>query len=158
MPVLHLTDAVTSPILWHRGEYIRLSRDLLGPLAVAQPYTDRTPVLTDGNLESSWASEDASVEHWVEVHFRSLATVSRVVLHWPESQGRFCASKRYRVEGNTGDRWEVLVESAPTSARPWTVHDLNHPAKLSGLRVVQPPGGGSLDHPNRLWLSEIECQ
>ena len=73
-------------------------------------------------------------------------------------RGRFCSSKRYRVEGNTGNRWEVLADSAPTSARPWTVHDLNHPAKLSGLRVVQPPGGGSLDHPNRLWLSEIECQ
>ena len=71
VPVFHPTDDATPPILWYRGDDLRLRRDLLGPLVVATPYTDETPLLGDGNLETGWASSDEPREHRVEVVFAS---------------------------------------------------------------------------------------
>jgi hypothetical protein len=156
VPVLHLVDDATPPILWYAGEDMRLRRDMLGPLCVAKAYTNRTPVLSDGNLESAWASDDSDREHWVELTLPEETRMDRIVLHWPELRNRLRTSTTYGIDGLVDGSWQPLdrVESNPE--RPWTVHDLE-PASLTALRIVQPPGGGSAEHPNRLWLSQVEC-
>lgn len=156
VPVLHLVDEGTQPILWYAGEDMRLRRDMLGPLCVAKPYTDRTPLLTDGNLESAWASDDTEREHWVEITLPEETRIGRVALHWPEWRSRFRTSKAYRIEGLADRSWRSLAEVQSNPERPWTVHDVE-PSQLAALRIVQPPGGGSPEQPNRLWLSQVEC-
>ena len=156
VPVLHLVDEMTPPILWYAGEDMRLRRDMLGPLCVAKPYTDRTPLLTDGNLESAWASEDTKREHWVEVTMPKETVVERIVLHWPEWRDRLRTSTTYRIDGLVDGSWRPLADARSNPERPWTVHDVE-PSLLAAFRIVQPAGGGSAEHLNRLWLSQIEC-
>lgn len=156
VPVFHPVDEQTEPILWYRGDDLRLRRDLLGPLVVANPYTDVTPLLGDGNLESGWASTDEPCEHRVEIAFAEAATIDVVALHWPEWRSRARTSRAYRLEGRANGDWQPLVEVRENPERPWTVHELA-PCRLEGLRIVQPAGGGSAEYPNRLWLTQVEC-
>lgn len=156
VPALHPTDASTPPILWYRGEDMRLRRDLLGPLVVATPYTDRTPLLSDGNLESGWASSDEPREHWVEATLAEPAEVAVVALHWPEWRSRSRTSRAYRLEGLVDGIWELLAETRDNPERPWTAHELE-PRRLAALRIRQPRGGGFEEHENRLWLTQVEC-
>lgn len=156
VPVFHPTDEATPPILWYRGEDLRLRRDLLGPLVVATPYTDETPLLGDGNLETGWASSDEAREHHVEAVFAEPSTVAVVALHWPEWRSRHRTSAAYRVEGRSGSSWKLLAEVRDNPVRPWTAHELE-PRQIDALRIVQPAGGGFPEHPNRLWLTQLEC-
>jgi hypothetical protein len=155
IPALHLTDAATEPILWHRGEDMRLRPDMLGPMVVATPYRDRTPLLTDGNLETGWASLDTSAEHWVEITLPHATEVSRIALHWPEWRHSYRTSRTYRIEGLADGEWTALCEVDENPERAWSVHDLE-PLLLDAVRIVQPPGGGFPEHSNRLWLTQVE--
>lgn len=155
IPALHLTDAVTEPVLWYRGEDMRLRPELLGPMVVAAPYTDRTPLLTDGNLQSGWASQDTPEPHWAEIVLPEPVAVSRVALHWPEWRRRYRTSSTYALEGLVDGEWVGLCDVDENPERPWTVHDLE-PRPIEGVRVAQPPGGGFPEHSNRLWLTQIE--
>jgi hypothetical protein len=155
IPALHLTDAQTEPILWHRGEDMRLRPDLLGPMVVASTFHDDVKLLTDGNLQTGWASQDTPAEHWVEVALPEPADVARVVLHWPEWRRAYRTSRVYRVEGLTDGRWTTLAEATDNPERAWTVHDLA-PVRVEAVRIVQVPRGGFAEHPDRLWLTQIE--
>lgn len=155
IPALHLVDEHTPPILWYHGEDLRLRPDLLGPLVVAHPWTDRTPVLTDGNLETGWASSDEPVEHHVEISFGGPVAVSRIVLHWPLWQSKYRSSAGFRIRAGQGGRWTVLINVKDGRETPWSVHDLKT-TKLTALRIEQPIGRGHPDHPERLWLSQVE--
>ncbi len=155
IPALHLTDADTEPVLWHRGEDMRLRPDLLGPMVVAATYTDRTPLLTDGNLLTGWASQDTPGEHQVEVRLPEPAPVSRVVLHWPEWRYHYRSSRAYALEGLAGGEWVALANVEKNDERAWTVHDFEL-RTLEAVRVVQRRGGGFPEHADRLWLTQIE--
>jgi hypothetical protein len=156
VPVAHPLDEKTGPILWHRGSDNRLQPHLMGPVVVAQPWTDRTPVLTDGNLRTGWASADTLDEHVAEVGLTEPHLVGRVVLHWPEYRLRYQTSAAYRLDGRDGDgRWSTVAKVSELSEAPYTVHDIA-PTQLVAVRVVQEPGGGSENFPNRLWLNQIE--
>ena len=154
-PALHLTDERTAPILWYHGEDMRLHPYLLGPMVVATPYSTQTPRLTDGNLATAWASADSPVAHWVRLHWPLPITVQRIVLHWPEWRRHYRCSRCYRLEARSGDLWVELAAVVDNPERPWTVHDIA-PTELTELRVVQERGGGFRDHPDRLWLAQIE--
>lgn len=156
VPVLHPVDDRTPPILWYRGEDMRLRRDLLGPLVVATPHTDMTPLLTDGNLESGWASSDEAREHWADATLTAATSIGLVALHWPEWRGRWRTSRAYRLEGRASGTWELLADVRDNSERPWTVHEIE-PRPLTALRIRQSPGGGFVEHENRLWLTQVEC-
>jgi len=155
IPALHLTDAVTEPILWYRGEDMRLRTDLLGPMVVANPYTERTPLLTDGNLQTGWASEDRPEQHWVEILLPDGVEVSRIALHWPEWRHHYRTSRGYAIEGLAEGDWTILCEVDGNPERAWSAHDIE-PRALEGVRIVQPRGGGFPDHPDRLWLTQVE--
>lgn len=156
IPALHLTDERTPPILWYHGEDLRLHPYLLGPMVVATPFSDETLRLTDGNLQTAWASADGPGEHWVEITFPAPTLVQRVVLHWPEWRERYRTSQRYRLEARRGGAWTELMTVEENPERPWTVHDIA-PTEVEALRVVQPPGGGFPEHAGRLWLAQVEA-
>lgn len=154
-PVLHLTDDLTPPILWHGGEDMRLRPDLLGPLVVATPYRDQITLLTDGLLRRGWASADTDTHHWAEFALPEDVDACRAVLHWPEWQRHYRTSRTYRLDARIAGVWRPLIEVHRNPERAWTVHDFP-PIRLDGLRITQPPTGGFPDHPHRLWLTQVE--
>ena len=127
---------------------MRLRPDLLGPMVVATPHTDRTPLLTDGNLSTGWASQDTAGDHWAEITFPEPTEIGRVALHWPEWRDH------YRT-GLSGGEWSPLVQVDDNPERAWSVHVFER-RPLEGLRIVQPRDGGFPEHSNRLWLTQIE--
>ncbi|GGM02898.1 discoidin domain-containing protein [Dactylosporangium sucinum] len=153
--VAHLTDARTAPILWHRGSDLRLQPHLMGPVVVAGPYQDTTPILTDGNLRTGWASSDAETGHWAEVTLPGPRVLGRVVLHWPEYALYYRASQQYRIEARIDGAWRTVAEVAQPVEAPYSLHDLDA-VVVTAVRVVQPAGGGFREHPNRLWLNQVE--
>lgn len=155
VPVAHLTDAATDPIVWHRGSDMRLQPHLMGPVVVANPYTDRVTLLTDGNTRTGWASSDDAVEHRVELTFAGPARIGRVGLVWPEYAGYYRTSRRIRIEAELAGEWRELVTAEIEPEGPFTLHEFE-PVTTARLRVVQPVGGGYPDHPNRLWLNQVD--
>lgn len=156
VPVLHLTDERTPPILWHDGDDLRLHAHFMGPMVVAKLATDRTGVLTDGSDATAWASSDGLAPHHVEIEFPAPVDVRRVALVWPEVAGAFATSTRYRVDVRAGSgQWTEGLTVDSQYERAWSVHDLAADG-VDAIRVVQQPGGGAPATPNRLWLSQVE--
>lgn len=155
VPVAHLTDAATEPIIWHRGSDMRLQPHLMGPVVVANPYSDRVTVLTDGNIRTGWASNDEPVQHQVEITLAGERTVGRVGLVWPEYAGYYRTSRRIRIDARVDGQWREVVTAEIDPEGLVTLHEFT-PITATGLRVVQPAGGGYPAHPNRLWLNQID--
>jgi hypothetical protein len=153
----HLVDDTATPLLWHRGSDNRLQPHLMGPVVVAQPYTDVTPVLTDGNRRTSWASSDSSAAHTVEIALAGPRLLGRAVLHWPEYLLSYHSSATYRLDTRDGDdgAWEPWVEVTSGPETPYSVHDASA-RRATHVRLVQPAGGGSAAFPERLWLTQVE--
>lgn len=153
--VAHLVDEHTQPILWHRGSDLRLQPHLMGPVVVAGPYRDDTPVLTDGVLRTGWASDDGDREHWVEVTLPGPRVLGRIALHWPEYRMYYRTSAIYRIEAYVDGDWTELLSADQPVEAPYVVHDVD-PTVVTAVRLVQPVGGGFREHPQRLWLNQIE--
>jgi hypothetical protein len=153
--VAHLTDARTPPILWYDGWDMRLNPYLLGPICVAQPFTATTGVLTDGNFESAWASEDDPREHWIELELPEPRQISRVALYWPEFDGRYQTARRLVVSVRSDGQWVVLDDVERDAEAPLTVCRFT-PIRADAIRISQPAAGGSEGYPNRMWLCQIE--
>lgn len=153
--VAHLVDDRTDPILWHSGSDNRLQPHLLGPVVVAQPYQDSTPVLTDDNLHTSWSSAETDAQHSVVVTLPGTRMLASVVLHWPEYRTRYRTSRTYRVQALVDGRWTTFADVADQREAPYTLHE-HHAGSADAVRVVQEPGGGSEEFPSRLWLCQVE--
>lgn len=155
VPVAHLVDAATEPIIWHRGSDLRLQPHLMGPVVVAQPYSDQVPVLTDGNELTGWASADTAAEHWVDIALPAAVTVGRLGLLWPDYRGYYRTSRRLRLDALVDGQWITVSDIENDPEGPCTLHELL-PTTTRRLRLVQPPGGGSRQHPDRFWLNQVE--
>lgn len=155
VPVAHPIDAATEPILWHRGSDLRLQPHLMGPVVVATPYTDRLKLLTDGNLQTGWASADTAAEHWVHITLPGERLLDRIAFHWPEHASLYRTSRRLRIETHVDDRWVQVAGVDICPEGPFTLHELPM-LRTRELRIVQPAGGGHLLHPDRLWLNQVK--
>lgn len=155
VPIAHLVDDSTPPILWHRGSDQRLQPHLMGPVVVAQQWRDTTPVPIDGNLLTGWSSDDKG-PHFVELALAGRRSVGRVVLHWPEYRNLYHSSRNFALEGRGLDgAWHTLHKVEAGKEAAFTV--LNFEAReVCGVRLVQPEAGGSVSFPDRLWLNQIE--
>lgn len=153
--VAHLVDEATEPILWHGGSDLRLQPHLMGPVVVAQSYRDTVKVLTDGNRRTGWASDDSSAEHWVEIRLAGPRSIGRIALTWPEYATLYRTSTRFSLEAEVDGTWQTLADVEREIEAPFTVHDVG-PVTASAVRLRQPAGGGSREHPDRLWLNQIE--
>ena len=153
--VAHLTDASTAAVIWHRGSDLRLQPHLMGPVVVANPYSDEVMLLTDGNDRTGWASADSTTGHWVQISLPGDRMVGRIAFAWPEHSAVYRTSRRLRVEAEVDGGWVQLAEIEIDPEGPFTLHDL--PATWTRrIRVVQPVNGGHLLHPDRLWLTQVE--
>jgi hypothetical protein len=155
VPVAHLLDDATPPIVWHQGSDLRLQPNLMGPVVVATPYTDLIRILTDGNTDTGWASSDNAEEHWVEVTLVKEQMLGQVALHWPEYATRYRTSRRIRIDALIGDGWQPLSTLEIHQEGPFTLHTFG-PLLARAIRIVQSPGDGHPAHPNRLWLNQVE--
>lgn len=153
--VAHLTDESTEPILWHEGSDLRLQPHFMGPIAVGTPYHDTVKVLTDGNRTTGWASDDSPGGHWVELRFPDARSVGRIALTWPEYVLLYRTSTRFALEAEVDGAWRTLAEVEREIEAPFTVHDVE-PVTATAVRLSQPAGGGFREHPDRLWLNQIE--
>jgi hypothetical protein len=153
--VAHLTDALTPPILWYDGWDMRLNPYLLGPICVAQPFTPTTGVLTDGNFETAWASEDDPREHWIELELPEPRPISRIALYWPEYGGRYQTARRLAVSIRSDGQWILLDEIDQETEAPLTECRFE-PVRVDAIRIVQATASGSKAYPNRMWLNQIE--
>jgi hypothetical protein len=153
--VAHLTDASTEPVIWHRGSDLRLQPHLMGPVVVANPYSDEVTLLTDGNDRTGWASVDAATEHWVQISLSGDRRIDRIAFEWPEYAGVYRSSRRLRVEAEVDGCWTRLSDIVIDPEAPFTLHEV--PVTMARrIRIVQPIGGGHSLHPNRLWLTQVE--
>ena len=109
---------------------------------------------SNGKPETSWASEDADREHWVDFRWSTAQTVAAVKAYWCE--GRFrTTSRQFRVETLADNEWVIQAE-VKQNEQP-LCNLVQFPAVVTnGLRLVQPRGGGCADRPNVLWVSEVE--
>lgn len=153
--VAHPVDEATAPILWHRGSDNRLQRHLMGPVVVAQPWTDRTDVLVDGNIDTSWASSDAEGAKALTVRLAGPRLVAAGSLHWAQHACVYHSSRAVTVDVLTpaGD-WQRVWEMSEPRERGFSAF-VFEPIVATAVRVTQPPGGGSVGHPDRLWLSQV---
>ncbi|NLJ26238.1 MAG: hypothetical protein GX354_12590 [Firmicutes bacterium] len=153
--IVHYVDESTSPILWWFGDDMIPRPDLMGPIHVAKPYKDYTPVLNDGRLDTAWASSDAVSEHWAQVEWAQAVDATDVVIHWADRGIAFRTSRRYDVEIKGPDGWKLVQEGTENGEKPWSHHTFPR-QKILALKVRQLPGGGHFEYPNRLWLRQIQ--
>jgi hypothetical protein len=155
VPVAHLIDAQTERIIWHRGSDMRLQPHLMGPVVVATPYSDRVDLLVDGNIRTGWASSDEPVEHRVDIVLAGERQIGRVGLVWPDYAGSYRTSRRIRIDACVNGQWRQVVVAEIDPEAPVTLHEFAS-VSASRLRIRQPAGGGHTEHPNRLWLNQVD--
>ena len=153
--VAHLTDVSTEAVIWHRGSDLRLQPHLMGPVVVANPYSDEITLLTDGNNRTGWASEDSATEHWVQVSLPGDRVIDRIAFEWPEYAGLYRSSRTLRAEAEVDGGWTQLAEIRIDPEGPFTMHELPV-TRTRRVRIVQPVSGGHALHPDRLWLTQVE--
>lgn len=152
--IAHLVDDQTEPILWWFGEDMVWRHHLMGPVHVAKPYKNQTRILHDGRLHTAWASSDAATDHWIEISWPEAVTVSTVIIHWADRQG-FQTSRKYRVEVWQNETWRTVSASEFNQEHAWNRHDFDD-IETTRVRIVQPPGGGSIRNPNVLWVRQVQ--
>ncbi|MBX9471921.1 transglutaminase-like domain-containing protein [Microcella sp.] len=156
VPIAHPVDEIATPILWHRGSDNALQPHLMGPVVVAQPFTNEAPVLTDGNLRTAWASDDSGRAQTASIRFPGPRAVGQIAIHWGERGDFYESSQVFRIEVESIDGGrEVVLHEAAGQERPYTF--VEFPGMLAiGIHIVQAAGGGSPRYPNRLWLRQLE--
>lgn len=155
VPIAHLTDDQTEPILWWYGEDMVWRHHFMGPVHVAKPYKDETIVLNDGRLHTAWASNNSPTEHWIEVSWPEDVNISTVVIHWADRLGGFQTSTSYQIEVWEAGVWKVVASLDSNTQRGWNVHDFPE-VVTSKLRVVQRAGGGYVENPHIMWVRQVE--
>ena len=153
--VAHLVDDDTPPILWWYGEDMVWRHHLMGPVHVAKPYKQVTPVLNDGRLHTAWASDDLPVDHWVEIQWPKPQEVSCVVLHWADRNGVVRTSREYRIEVLWDQKWQMVAEVSGNREQSWNVHQFPT-VSTTRVRVLQPAGCGHALHPDMMWLRQVQ--
>ena len=155
--VVHWTDDHAPPLIYWDGSDMRHWPGILGPSWAGRADDGMTALLTDGDLDTAWASSDDPVPHWAEARLPRPALLDEIVLTWPIIRGSDRPSRRLTMQGLIEDRWEDLNgdcegRRGATSLRPRSVQ------KVAALRILQDPGGGHAATPNRLWLAQIEIR
>jgi hypothetical protein len=107
--------------------------------------------------KANWASaEGDDLRHELHVRLGSPTTGGRLRILWANDNGRWHASKAYRVEvkADPNAGWELLAEET-ANAR----HDVSYPlpaTPIAAIRIVQSPGGGGAARPGLMWVAQLE--
>lgn len=145
----------TDSLLLEPGVSIKV--DSIFPGYTTKPINDGI-IDTEGFVwnESACASAEISTPHWVEITFPKPVSISSVVIHWGEDQGKYFVSNQYKIEYWKDEDWSLLAEiKAPNTAEKFNKHTFN-PAVTDKIRIWQDYSGGSEARPDLLWLREVE--
>lgn len=155
VPIAHPVDDHTAPILWHRGSDNRLQPHLMGPVVVAQPWSNRTDVLSDGNYSTSWASDESPTEKSVTIRLAGPRLIASGAVHWAVHADVYHTSRDFMVDVLLPNgEWRRVHRASSDDERGLSAF-VFEPVVAQALRIVQPVGGGSAAHPHRLWLSQV---
>lgn len=102
------------------------------------------------------ATTEGEEPHWVQVSFPAQRPVSRVVVYWASEEGATYTSQRFEMQLIVADAWQTVatVEEAETAAFSAVEFERT---EATGVRIVQPPGGGPAQRPGLLWVAEVEA-
>lgn len=153
-PILHWVDDETPWILWWEGEDLRHRPQIIGPVGVSWPYSNQTPVLTDQNMASCWASSDLPEPHFVEFLWEEPQKLTTVEILWAGCWGRYFNSTNFVLEVMVDDQWKQVAKISQSAEKAVDCISLGT-IETQRLRLWQPAGGGSPEFPHRLWIAEI---
>jgi len=152
--VLHWVDDQTPSMLWWQGEDLHHRPTIIGPIAISWPFSNKTPVINDNNMVSSWASSDDPIEHWVELAWKEPQIIQHIEILWAKYWGNYFNSCHIQLFAWVDQSWQLVKEIMQDEERVVNIFDLDQ-IYTSRLRFCQPTGGGSLQYPNRIWIAEI---
>lgn len=134
-----------------------------------------------GGPSTTWASDQSTQAHWVEINFGGDYTVEGVKLYWAWNSFRseWAVSQQFQVQYWNGSSYQNIVSvntgdtlSFVTTQDTVTAHTGNAvtytsndscvtaigftPVTTSRIRVYQPGNMGSVNYPTIMWLSEFE--
>ncbi|MFW5868276.1 MAG: discoidin domain-containing protein [Armatimonadota bacterium] len=101
-------------------------------------------------------TEESAEPHWVQVSFPGERPLSRVVVYWAIEDGSVYSSRQFEVQLLVDDAWQTVAEIEETEAATVSRVDFDE-AQATAVRVMQPPGGGSAERPNLMWVTEVEA-
>lgn len=133
------------------------SADSLYPQYRLDPINDGLQVYAgDDFTRRATATEESDAPHWVQVTFPGERPLERVIVYWAAEGGTVYCSRRFAVQALIGEQWQPVAEVTRSEPGYVSVVDFE-PVQASGVRIVQPPGMGSAERPNLLWVAEVEA-
>lgn len=152
--ILHWVDDRTPWMLWWEGEDLHHRPSIIGPMVISWPYSNSTPVITDGNMVSTWASSDEPVEHWVELAWDEPLELNRIEILWAKYWESYFNSRSFVLQAWLNGSWETIACISTDQEKAIDVLKTSK-IKTGRIRLWQGQGGGSEKYPNRLWIAEI---
>ncbi len=152
--ILHWMDEHTPPILWWEGEDLRHRPQIIGPVGISCPYTNSTPVLTDLNVATHWASSEEAEEHWVELAWDEQKNISCVQILWAKCWGHYYTSCEYEIQAWQDSEWRTVFAYQGQNEKMFDICEFEM-IVTNKIRLVQNIHGGSSEFPERLWIAEI---
>lgn len=150
------TDTVITLILISDSAYVTVSGTYPGYSIIA--INDRV-VDPRGGIGTTWASDQSSSPHWVEMDFGYPKTPSRVKIHWAwnSSNSSWMCSEQYYVQYyDTYSNSYVdlaFVDNNPVDST--TTSDFP-PVRTNRIRYFQPADMGPPNYSSILWVTEME--
>jgi len=104
----------------------------------------------------SWASEDNTSDHWIEVDFGQLRKVSEVVVYWTWYRGTPYLPKESEVRIEAGGEWVKLDAKRIDGKGENCISTFRfRPIEVQKLRVYQLAGEGANAAPGYMWVTEL---
>jgi hypothetical protein len=106
---------------------------------------------------AAWASEEAEVEHWVEVELADSAPLDTIRIYWAFIDPTYAGPQFFKIFGWFSNQWnELLFNQNSQTNREMDVFKIDSPIPMEKIKIVQPPGNGPVERPNLFWIAEIE--
>ncbi len=133
------------------------SADSLYPQYRLEPLNDGLQMHVGGNfVRRATVTEESDEPHWVQVSFPGERPLSHVVVYWAVEDDAVYSSRRFEVQALVGDEWLPVAEADEPDPVFVSMVGFDE-VQATAIRVIQPPGGGSAQRPNLLWVSEVEA-
>jgi len=136
-----------------------------------------------GGTNTTWASNDNTEPHWIEIDFGSNHDVNlvRIFWAWNNSQDNLMLSQQFNIQEWNGAYYEDIVAVSPYDTADYSYssdstmsvcfHSIGGtkytddyvvtftgltPFSTSRLRIYQPESMGPHSYPSIMWISEVE--
>jgi hypothetical protein len=110
-----------------------------------------------GGTATTWASDQSSNPHWVEINYGANRTIDSVAIYWAwnSSQNAWMTSRQVRVQRWNGSGFVDIIVLNNTTLDSVTISSFA-PVTTSRIRFYQPSNMGPASYQKIMWLTEIE--